>query len=50
MAVMTVFFLVLEIISGRWHRFVPVTFMVIFVVLYLVATLRGEIASPLDDL
>ena len=42
MAVMTVFFLVLAIISGRWHRFVPVTFMVAFVGLYLDATLRGK--------
>ena len=42
MAVMTVFFLVLAIISGRWQRFVPVTFMATVVGLYLDATLRGK--------
>ena len=53
MAVMTVFFLVLAIISGRWQRFVPVTIMVTFVGLYLDATLRGKFvvwAQLLDTL
>jgi len=53
MAVMTVFYLVLAIISGRWQRFVPVTFMVTFVGLYLDATLRGKFvvwAQLLDTL
>ena len=53
MAVMTVFFLVLAIISGRWQRFVPVTFMVTIVGLYLDATLRGKFvvwAQLLDTL
>ena len=53
MAVMTVFYLVLAIISGRWQRFVPVTIMVTFVGLYLDATLRGKFvvwAQLLDTL
>jgi arsenite methyltransferase len=53
MAVMTVFFLVLAVISGRWQRFVPVTIMVTFVGLYLDATLRGKFlvwAHLLDSL
>src|SRR6188474_2060010 len=53
MAAMTVFVLVLAIISGRWQRFVPVTIMVTFVGLYLDATLRGKFvvwAQLLDTL
>ena len=53
MAVMTVFVLVLAIISGRGQRFVPVTIMVTFVGLYLDATLRGKFvvwAQLLDSL
>src|SRR6187200_1678579 len=53
MAVMTVFYLVLAIISGRWQKFVPVTFMVTFGGLYLDATLRGKFvvwAQLLDTL
>ncbi|HWB02197.1 MAG TPA: class I SAM-dependent methyltransferase [Verrucomicrobiales bacterium] len=42
MAVMAVFFLVSAILSGRWQRLVPVTFMVTVVVLYLDATRRGK--------
>ena len=53
MAVMTLFYLVLAILSGRWQRFVPVTFIVTIVGLYLDATLRGKFvvwAQLLDTL
>src|SRR5437588_2725282 len=42
MAVMTVFYLVMAIISGRWQRFVPVPFMLAVLGLYLHNTLRGK--------
>jgi arsenite methyltransferase len=42
MAVMTVVFLVLAILSGRWQRFVPVTFMLAVLGFYLHNTLRGK--------
>src|SRR5580765_1022383 len=53
MAVMSVFFLVMAILSGRWQRFVPVTFMLTVLGLYLHNTLRGKFvvwAGLLDQL
>ena len=53
MAVMTVVVLVMAIISGRWQRFVPVTFMLVVLGLYLHNTLRGKFgvwADLLDQL
>src|SRR5947209_4084547 len=42
MAVMTVVVLVTAIISGRWQKFVPVTFMLAVLGFYLHNTLRGK--------
>src|SRR5205085_5742579 len=53
MAVMTVVVLVMAIISGRWQRFVPVTFMLAVLGFYLHNTLRGKFvvwADLLDQL
>ena len=53
MAVMTVVVLVMAILSGRWQRFVPVTFMLAVLGLYLHNTLRGKFvvwARLLDQL
>ena len=53
MAVITVVVLVMAIISGRWQRFVPVTFMLAVLGLYLHNTLRGKFvvwADLLDQL
>src|SRR5947209_91222 len=52
-AVIAVFYLVMAIISGRWQRFVPVTFMLVVLGLYLHNTLRGKFgvwADLLDQL
>ena len=52
-AAMTVFFLVMAIISGRWQTLVPGTFMLAFLVFYLHGTLRGKFvvwAGLLDQL
>ena len=53
MAVMIVFYLVMAIISGRWQRFVPITFMLAVLGYYLHGTLRGKFvvwAGLLDQL
>src|SRR6476646_6044938 len=53
MAVMIVVYLVLAILSGRWQRFVPVTFMLAVLGFYLHTTLRGKFvvwAELLDNL
>jgi len=53
MAVMTVVVLVMAILSGRWQRFVPVTFMLAVLGFYLHNTLRGKFvvwADLLDQL
>jgi SAM-dependent methyltransferase len=42
MAVMTVVVLVVAILSGRWQRFAPVTFMLAVLGFYLHNTLRGK--------
>ena len=52
-AVMTVVVLVMAIISGHWQTFVPVTFMLAVLGLYLHSTLRGKFivwADLLDQL
>jgi len=53
MAVMTVFVLVMAIISGHWQTFVPFTFMLAVLGFYLHSTLRGKFlvwADLLDQL
>jgi ubiquinone/menaquinone biosynthesis C-methylase UbiE len=53
MAAMTVFYLVMAIISGRWRMFVPATFMLAVLGFYLHGTLRGKFvvwAGLLDQL
>ena len=53
LAAMTVVYLVMAIISGRWRMFVPMTFMLAFLVFYLHGTLRGKFvawAGLLDQL
>ena len=52
-AAMTVVYLVMAIISGRWRMLVPMTFMLAFLVFYLHGTLRGKFvawAGLLDQL
>ena len=48
MAVITIVVLVMAIISGRWQRFVPVTFMLAVLGFYLHSTLRGKFAVWAD--
>ena len=53
LAAMTVVYLVMAIISGRWRMLVPMTFMLAFLVFYLHGTLRGKFvawAGLLDQL
>ena len=53
MAIMSVVLLILAILSGRWQRFVPVTFMLAVLGFYLHNTLRGKFvvwAGLLDQL
>ena len=53
MAVMSAVYLVMAILSGRWQRFVPVTFMLAVLGFYLHNTLRGKFvvwAGLLDQL
>jgi ubiquinone/menaquinone biosynthesis C-methylase UbiE len=53
LAAMTVFYLVMAIISGRWRMFVPMTFMLAVLGFYLHGTLRGKFvvwAGLLDQL
>jgi ubiquinone/menaquinone biosynthesis C-methylase UbiE len=52
-AAMTVFYLVMAIISGRWRMLVPGTLLLAFLVFYLHGTLRGKFvvwAGLLDQL